>query len=484
LQTSQRIAKNIAALVISTIIILVSGFLYSMYTARYLGPERYGIISFALAFTAIFGVLTDLGLSQLTVREVARKKGLAEKYFGNVLFAKLVLGLATFAVVAVAINLMGYPATTDKVVYIIFLSIIIGALNGLFNSTFQAFERMEYQSISSVLNSISMLVAALFAITHNFDVIGFAYIYLISNLLVLAFNSAVSVHIHFRPRPEVDWTFLELAFKEALPFGLTGLLGMVYTYEASIILSFFQGNEGIGWYNAAYRLVLMLLFVPNIVNVVIYPVMSRFFVSSGDTLSFIYRRYFKYMQILAFPMGIGTTLLADRIILTIFGTGFTNSIIALRILIWTPVLTFFGAAFVNLLQATNRQAVITKMSAVCVVVNILTNLLLIPRFSYVGSSVATVITEVVLVGGIIFAASRAGYGIPLCALGDDLLKILTSCLIMSAFLMYFIHINLLILILSSGAVYFASIYLLRLLDNDDIMLIKQVMRLGRPPKDG
>jgi O-antigen/teichoic acid export membrane protein len=124
------------------------------------------------------------------------------------------------------------------------------------------------------------------------------------------------------------------------------------------------------------------------------------------------------------------------------------------------------------------------MSAVCVVVNVLTNLLLIPRFSYVGSSVATVITEIVLVGGIIFAASRAGYGIPLHAFGDDLLKILTSCLIMSAFLMYFIHINLLILILSSGAVYFASIYLLRLLDNDDIMLIKQVMRLGRPPKDG
>ena len=61
-----------------------------MYTARYLGPERYGIISFALAFTAIFGVLTDLGLSQLTVREVARKKNLAEKYFGNILIAKLV----------------------------------------------------------------------------------------------------------------------------------------------------------------------------------------------------------------------------------------------------------------------------------------------------------------------------------------------------------------------------------------------------------
>lgn len=454
-----------------------------MYTARYLGPERYGIISFALAFTAIFGVLTDLGLSQLTVREVARKKNLAEKYFGNILIAKLVLAVAAFAIVVVVINLMGYPATTDKVVYIIFLSVIIGALNGLFSSTFQAFERMEYQSISSVLSSVSMLVAALFAITHNFDVIGFAYIYLISNLLVLTFNLAVSVHIHFRPRPEADWIFLEPVFMEALPFGLTALLGMVYTYEASIILSYFQGNEGVGWYNAAYRLVLMLLFVPSIVNVVIYPVMSRFFVSSSDTLSFIYIRYFKYMQILALPMGIGTTLLADRIILTVFGTGFTNSIIALRILIWTPVLTFLGAASVNLLQSTNRQAVITKMSAICVVVNVLANLLLIPRFSYVGSSVATVITEVVLVSGIFLAASRAGYGIPICALRNDLLKILFSCLEMSVFLLLFNYINIFILIISSASIYFASIYLLRLLDDDDMMLIKQVLRIGRPMKE-
>jgi O-antigen/teichoic acid export membrane protein len=483
LETSQRIAKNIAALIISTLIVLISGFLYSMYTARYLGPERYGTISFALAFTAIFGVFTDVGLSQLTVREVARKKSLAEKYFGNVLTAKLVLAVAAFAVVVVVINIMGYPDTTGKVVYIIFLSVIIGALNGLFNSTFQAFERMEYQSISGVLNSVSMLVAALFAISHNLGVIGFAYIYLVSNLLVLAFNSVVSVHIHFRPHPEMDWTFLEPAFKEALPFGLTALLGMVYTYEASIILSYFQGNEGVGWYNAAYRLVLMLLFVPSIVNVVIFPVMSRFFVSSSDTLSFIYIKYFKYMQILAFPMLFGTTLLADRIILTVFGTGFTNSIIALRILIWVPVLTFLGAAFVNLLQATNQQAVMTKMSAICVVVNVLTNLLLIPRFSYIGSSVATVMTEIVLVGGIFFAASRAGYGLPLGALRNDLLKILFSCLAMSAFLLYFNNINLFILIISSATIYFVSIYLLRLLDDDDIMLVKQVMKLGRPTKE-
>jgi O-antigen/teichoic acid export membrane protein len=481
--TIHRLAKNISVLVLSSIINLIFGFLYSIYVARYLGPERYGIISFALAFTAIFAVLTDLGLSQFTVREVARDKSLAEKYFSNVLVAKFILAVITFAVVAVMINLMGYPETTIKVVYIIFLSIVIAAFNNLFYSMFQAFEKMEYQSIGGIVSSVSMLLLALFAIRNNLDIVWFAYIYLISNLFILTFCFVVSAFVHINPRLIMDWAFMTSALKEALPFGLTGLLGMTYTYADSIMLSFFQGNDVIGWYNAAYRLVLMLLFVPNLINIVIYPVMSRFYISSNDALSFIYQRYFKYMMILAFPMGIGTTLLANKIILTIFGSGFNNSIVALQILIWTVVLTYVGSAFVKLMESTNRQTVITKMSGICVIVNVMLNLVLIPRFSYIGSSIATVVTEIVLVGGIAFAASRVGYRIPFGIIKRDLFKILPSCLAMSIFLMYFSQANLLALIISAAAVYFASIYLLRLFDLDDILLIKQVVRLGRPKKE-
>ena len=262
---------------------------------------------------------------------------------------------------------------------------------------------------------------------------------------------------------------------EALPFGLTSLSGMIYTYTDSIMLSSLQGNEVVGWYNASYRFVLMLLFIPNVINVVIFPVMSRFFISSPSFMKLLYGKYLKFMLILCIPMGIGTTLIADKIILFVFGEAFTKSIISLQILIWTIVLTFAGAAFVKLLESTNRQRIITKISLICVVVNVLLNLLLIPKFSYVGSSVATVVTELVLVGSIIVFTYRLSYGIPLPIIKDYLIRILFSSLIMSVFILYFQTFHLITLILSAGFLYFIVLYLVHGIDREDMMLMRQAI---------
>ena len=84
MNTVQRIAKNTGVLLISQIASYILGFFFIIYTARYLGAEGFDVLSFALAFTGIFGVFSDLGLSTLTVREVARDKTQASKYLGNI----------------------------------------------------------------------------------------------------------------------------------------------------------------------------------------------------------------------------------------------------------------------------------------------------------------------------------------------------------------------------------------------------------------
>jgi O-antigen/teichoic acid export membrane protein len=80
MNTIQRIAKNTGVLLFSQIASYILGFFFVIYTTRYLGADGFGILSFALAFTGIIGVFSDLGLRQLTVREVARDKSLASKY--------------------------------------------------------------------------------------------------------------------------------------------------------------------------------------------------------------------------------------------------------------------------------------------------------------------------------------------------------------------------------------------------------------------
>ena len=454
---------------------MIMGLVYSMYTARYLGPERYGTIAFALAFTSIFGVVTDLGINTLTIREVARNKNSATTFLGNLLLIKSILVIITVAFIVVAVNLTGHDRIEIDVTYLISISIILSAFNGAFNSLFQAFERIEYISIGSVLSNISMLLGAGYAISQGFGVIGFACIYIFSSILGLAYTLFVANRLHLTHALQIDREMIWPMMKEALPFGITALSGMIYTYADSIMLSSLKGNEVVGWYNAPYRLMLMMLFIPNVINVVIFPVMSRYFTSSPSFLKLIYTKYLKFMLILSLPLGMGTTLIADKIILFVFGVGFENSIVALKIIIWTIVLTFIGAAFARLLESVNQQRIITKISMVCMVVNVLLNILLIPKFSYIGSSFVTVVTEFLLVGSIIFFSYRLNYGIPLSIIKAYLIRILFSSLVMCIFVLYFKETYLILLIISAIFVYFFTLYIVRGIDSEDMMLMRQAI---------
>ena len=421
----KKIAKNTTVLLASQIISYILAFFYMIYIARYLGADGFGILSFAIAFTGIFSIFADFGLNILTVREVARNKLLTDKYFSNVLIIKIILSILTFGMIAVVINLIGYSQETINVVYLVALSVILTAVSGLFYSIFQAHEKMEYQSIGQIINSILIFAGVFIGRYYGFNVSGFAFIFFISSAISLIYIFIVIMK--FLPfKLEIDWNFWKSAIKEALPFGLTGISGMIYTYIDSVMLSLMQGNEVVGWYNAAYRLTLVLLFIPNVINLAVFPKMSQYYGSSKSSLNLIYEKYFKYMLILGIPIGAEITILADRIISVIFGTGYSQSIIALQIIIWTIVFTFAGAAFVQLLQSINKQLIITKISGICVVINIMLNLVLIPKFSYIGASYATLITEVILVGYVIFASYKLGYGIKHRIVISDLFRVMLS----------------------------------------------------------
>ena len=129
MNTIQRIAKNTVVLITGDLAASLIGFFFLIYIARYLGVGGFGVLSFALAFTAIFNVLTDIGLSTLTTREVARDKSLTQKYLGSIGSLKIVLATATFGLISLTINLLDYPEETILVVYLIGLSVILSSFS-------------------------------------------------------------------------------------------------------------------------------------------------------------------------------------------------------------------------------------------------------------------------------------------------------------------------------------------------------------------
>jgi O-antigen/teichoic acid export membrane protein len=476
MDTAKTVGKNTLVLFASQIVSMGLGFFYLIFSARYLGPELFGLLTFALAFTGIFGLVLDLGLNNLATREVARDHSRANKYLSNITIIKVFLAVITSGLIAVSVYSLGYTGETIAVIYLLTLSTIFTAFTASFYAIFQSFEKMEYQSIGAILSSFLLLTGAVILIARSAGVVAFASIYLISNAIVLGYSFFICVRKFHLFKVEIDWDFWRPTIKQALPFGLSGVFVTIYFWIDSLMLSLIQGNQAVGWYNAGYRLVFSLLFIPAVFNAAVFPAMSRFYISSQNSLQLMWKKYLRLMLILGIPIAVGTTLLAERIILLIFGEGYAPSVAVLQLLIWSLVFIFANAPFFRLFESTNKQIVVTKITGLMVIVNVAINLVLIPRFSYVGASVAILITEFIVVVFAFVLAERDLYVIKKTELAKIVLKIAGASAIMGLFIAYFQTYSLVLLIVSAGLLYFGILYVVKGIEREDITLIKSILQ--------
>lgn len=476
MNTIQRIAKNTLFLASSNIIGFVFSFFFLVYTTRYLGSEKYGLLSFAIAFASITIFLADIGISSVIVRDVARDRAKTAIYVGNSILIKVILAAFTLLSTAGIGFALGYPFSTMKIVLVILLSLIIVSFSGIISSVVSAYEIMEYISIGTIIYNLIMLALALLAIGSGVDVYGFAYVYLLSSFVSLGYFALVARRKLPRPRWDIDLNLWKYMIKEALPFGLSSVFVRVYYYVDTVMISLLilNPNEVMGWYNAAYRMVIILSFIPVTFLGSIYPIMSKFYVSSDKYLGFMYERSFKYLMTLAIPIGVGTTFLGKDLISLVYGPAFAPSAIALQILIWSEALIFINSAFGYLFNSINRQMVVAKQTMIAAGLNILLNLVLIPQYSYVGASSATVATQLFSFFFLLHFASKDGYGLPK-SMVFSLFKILFACLAMVLFIRGFDHLPVPLLILISATIYFILIFLLRVMDKVDIQMAMQLV---------
>lgn len=479
MNTVQRIAKNTSVLLIGQVLSYLLAFFYMMYTARYLGAAGFGILSFALAFTAIFGVFADLGLQPLTVREVARDKSLAPKYLANISLIKIILVTITFGLIALTINLMGYPQQIITVVYLVGLAVIFTAFTQMFYALFQAFERMEYQSIGQMLHAALILVGVIFAIKYGFSVAGFASLYFFASVIVLVYSFGIlrwkfsSSPLWSRQKIEMDFGFWKRTIVSALPFSLTVIMGAMFLRIDIIMLSAMKGDAAAGSYNAACTLIVLLVSIAAAFIYAVFPAMSRFFISSKDSLVIALEKSSKYLFTMGLPIAVGTIMLADRIVLAIYGAEFEPAVIALRVLSLYLPLRFISHATGWTLASINREPLRALSAGIAVGVNIGLDLLLIPSLGLIGAGIATVVAQILLFALYFYFVAKQFHRLPLLKM---VVKPCVGCLVMGILVFFLREASLFLLVPLAAIIYFGILYLLKTFDSVDRRIFKDVLR--------
>mgnify|MGYP003882679165 CR=1 FL=1 len=471
LSTVQRVAKNTSIIIVGNVIFRIISLFVTIYLARYLGTADFGKYSFVFAYLAFFGILTDLGLSTILVREMSRNSAIAPKLIGNAYIIRWILTVFAVILSIAVITLMSYPADTTTCIYIAAFTLLFQSFSGFYSTIFQANLRMGYNIFAKLVFRVLSAAIILWII--------FAKGTLLQVIFALVFSEGVKTLINYsfsrkfvRPKFVIDFGLWRHLIKEALPIALSNVVWVIYYQTDMIMLSIMEGDVAVGIYSAAHKLFDPLLLIPTALMMSMFPIMSASFKSSNERLIKSYRLSLKYLLIMALPIVIGVTLLSDKIILLIYGRSYANSATVLQILILALVFTFANSVFLNLLVAIDKQKLHTLSFCLCAIVNVVLNLTLIPILSYNGAAIATLFTNIVLLLASFYFLSKH---LQLPSVYKMLIKPVISGLIMGAFIYYFTDLNLFLLIGLAGLVYFTALLLLKTFSEEDWNIIKKIV---------
>lgn len=427
---SPSVAKNTAFMTAASIGQKIISFVYFTFVARGVGVEGTGKYFFALSFTTIFSVFVDLGLTNILVRESAKDKEKLGAYLGNILFFKAFLGLVTYCLAVVSINLMDYSPETRSLVYLSGITMLFDSLHLTFYGALRALGNLKYEAYSLAASQGITLVLGSIFLWQNRPLIFLILAFAIPAFLN-AFYAGGVLFFKYRVRPKFgsERGFAAKIWIMSWPFALAAIFARFYSYVDSVLLSKLAGDAAVGWYSIPYKITYAFQFIPTALTAALYPKFSECFAVEKSRLGDLFSQSFKYLLIVVLPISIGLSVLADKIIPAVFGNEYLPSVLALRLLLAGLIFSFLSFPVGALLNACGRQLTQTSIVGVVMVFNIALNLLLIPIFGIYGASFAAFLGNFLLLSGGLFFARRIA-NIDFGAILKNLIRIFASALSM------------------------------------------------------
>lgn len=463
----------------------ILAFVYFTFLARGLGVEDLGKYSFAFSFTTIFSVFVDVGLNSVLTREVAKDRNKTQEILANVLGVKTVLSFFTYALIVALVNFMGYPELTKNLVYLTGLIMLLDTFSATFWGVLRGNQNLKYESIGIVLFQflvvgigMGLLVAGVGVVPQVLAVVvGSSFLFIYSFL-----EMRRRVRVPFK----ISWDkkLIKELLKISIPFALTGILARLNTQVDTIFLSKVGCatqavcDANVGIYSVATKITLALHFIPLAFVAALFPAFSEYYATNKEKLARTFEKSMRYLMLVSTPMALGILVLAPDFVPKVFGAEYAAAVLPLQVLMVSLVFLFLTFPVGSLLNATSRQIDNTKQIAIAALINFLFNFLLVPKLTYTGGALSSLISTLVLFYlGIRISNQILDYDKKY--LLKSFFLCLTAGLLMTLILwLLLFKVNFIILIVLGAIIYFALLLFFRVLTKNDIndMLISLKLR--------
>jgi O-antigen/teichoic acid export membrane protein len=408
-------------------------FILFIFVARILGATDYGKFSFAIAFVYLFSIFSDLGLSQIVTREFSREKE-KEKEFSALLSLKIFLCLGTLFLILFSSSFITPEPAIRKIIWILAVYTLLNSFFNIIYAFLEARQRMEYESLFKISDGLLTTAFGLFVLFKLPSVENLSYAYLFEGLalliIILLFFHFKIYKLQLSLKGDIWKRFLSMSW----PLALAAAFTVIYNQTDSVMMGFFNQITQTGWYNAAFKITKVIIMPAVLLSQSFYPPLSISFKESKTAFQEIWTSYTNILILLAFPIMAGGMVLAPKIINFIYGSDYLPSVLVFQILIIMTGIILLYYSFNQALIAANQQKKVFWPVFYGAMLNIVLNLILIPKFSLYGAAIATVIANLL----VLFLLFK--YALKFTSINPFDSKIITTVIgaVLSSLSMYFI----------------------------------------------
>jgi O-antigen/teichoic acid export membrane protein len=372
---------------------MIVGLSVGIWVARYLGPEQFGLFSYAQSFVGLFIAFATLGLDGFVVRELVKDQIKRDIIIGTAFTLKLIGSFLVIFVLGITINFTSSDAYTRTLIFIIASATI-----------FQSFNVVDFYFQSKIMskyivyaNTISLLISSVLKVVFIYNklpLLSFAWLVLFDSIIMaigyiyffLKTNSKFKIKYL-----KYSKTFAKALLKESWPLIISGIVVSVYMRIDQVMIKEMLDNNAVGQYAVSARINEIFLIPVVILSKSLAPaIFSR--IGQKSELN-LYKLMSQYYTLTGFFIIFIVLLGSDFFILNTFGTDYQLSASLLNILVFSTFLVYTTSSFSNYFIGHNKTKITLTITTISVILNILLNFYFIKYYGVIGAAYATVIAR-------------------------------------------------------------------------------------------
>lgn len=383
--------SNAGSLMAGRVCVALLGWAGTVLIARELGQEAFGQFALVFSLLGMLSIVTDLGLGPLAVTVLARAEH-PGRVAGSYVLLRSVLGVVGYGAVVGFVAVAGYPPQVLTATAVAGLTVVFATSAHAYDAIFQVHERLRAIAVVAVVTQLAQVALTVALVMRGGTLAWFAVPAVLNDALLLAWK-APAAHRLLAIRYAWDRELWRSLLRQAVPLGAGAAFVTLYYRLDSVLLSKLDTFDAVASYAVAYKFVTLLEFAPTAVAIAFLAPLTASWAADRVRFSGQLEAGARLLLVMAGAAIVGSWMYGPDAVALLYGDEYRSAGETLRILVVAACLGFLSILGVTALTAASRHRVYPLITFTGLTVNVVANLVLIPRYSVTGAAAATLATE-------------------------------------------------------------------------------------------